>query len=166
MPNPGECSVCNDPRALDVNEALVLQRQSLRAIAGQFGISKETLRRHREHLPDLLVRASRDTKLFERTNLIDRLEEITTETRAILRETREGDEPDNHLALKAIARLEKQLELEAEILDVLKRKPVVNVLIAQPLEQALILALQDFPEVHQVVANTIDKVRLELDAGG
>src|SRR5215211_8032565 len=164
MPNPGECSVCNDPRALDVNEALVLQRQSLRAIAGQFGISKETLRRHREHLPKLLVRASREMRHFERESLVERLEEITTETRAILRETREGDEPDNHLALKAIQRLEKQLELEAEILDILKRQPTVNVLIAPELERALADALYPFPEVHEVVVEAIDKARTEIDA--
>ena len=164
MPNPGECSGCKDPRALDVNEALVLQRQSLRAIAGQFGISKETLRRHREHLPKLLVRASRNMRHFERESLVERLEEITTETRAILRETRDGDEPDNHLALKAIQRLEKQLELEAEILDILKRQPVVNVLIAPELERALADALYPFPEVHEVVVQAIDKARVELDA--
>ena len=164
MPNPGECSVCNDPRALDVNEALVLQRQSLRAIAGQFGISKETLRRHREHLPELLVRASREMRHFERESLVERLEEITTETRAILRETRDEDEPDNHLALKAIQRLEKQLELEAEILDILRRQPVVNVLIAPELERALADALYPFPEVHEVVVGAIDKARVELDA--
>ena len=164
MPNPGECSVCNHPRALDINEALVVQRSSLRAIAGQFGIPKETLRRHRGHLPELLVRASRDMQHFERESLVERLEEITTETRNILREARDEDEPDNYLALKAIQRLEKQLELEAEILEILSRQPVVNVLIAPKLEQALVLALEPYPEASEAVVDAIRTVRAEIDA--
>lgn len=164
MPNPGDCSICEDPRALDINEALIIERRSLRATACQFNVGREALRRHRNHAPELLVQASRNLKLQQQETLIHRLEEITTETRAILREAREADEPDNRLALMAIQRLERQLEFEAELLEVIKRQPIINVLIAPALEQALGEILYDYPEVHQDVVRAIDRVRLEIDA--
>lgn len=158
------CTVCSHPSSFEINEALVLAQKPYRVIARQYSLHHDAVRRHRQHIPDLLVRASRDMRHFERESLVERLEEITTETRAILRETREGDEPDNHLALKAIQRLEKQLELEAEILDILKRQPTVNVLIAPELERALADALYPFPKVHEVVVEAIEKARVEIDA--
>src|SRR3712207_793032 len=109
---PRSCSVCAHPDVFVINEELVLRGQSNRAIASQFGLDKEAIRRHREHIPQLLAKARDRVEQADAADLVERVENLALETRAILSEAREGDVKDNELALKAIARLEKQVELE------------------------------------------------------
>jgi hypothetical protein len=80
---PRSCTVCEHPDAVAINEALVLERQSNRAITRQYGLSKDAVRRHREHIPQLLVKAYEAEEIadadrlkaeldrcFERVNLL------------------------------------------------------------------------------------------------
>lgn len=54
---PRSCTVCTHPQRRAVDQALI-QRRPFRAIARQFGVSKDAaVRHHDEHLPALLVRA-------------------------------------------------------------------------------------------------------------
>jgi hypothetical protein len=156
---PQKCTVCSHPESFAINEAIIVEGLSNRAIASQFGLDKSSMQRHKKHVPELLLSAWQHFEAAGKESLVDRLEEITRETRAVLRESRDGDDPDNHLALRAIARLEKQIELEAEILEVIRRQPIVNVLIAPALEGALIRALEPHPEAHGAVAEVIREIR-------
>jgi DNA-binding NarL/FixJ family response regulator len=49
-----------------INEALVVEGQSNRAIAGQYGLGRESVRRHRAHIPELLLKARDDLEGYER----------------------------------------------------------------------------------------------------
>jgi hypothetical protein len=55
---PQACTVCTHPASLVNTEALVVEKRSNRATAGQYNLSRESVRRHREHIPELLVKAS------------------------------------------------------------------------------------------------------------
>jgi hypothetical protein len=59
------CSVCTHPDSLDINEALVIEGRSNRAVARQFGLHHDAVRRHRKHIPELLVRAAEDFQSYE-----------------------------------------------------------------------------------------------------
>jgi hypothetical protein len=48
---PRTCTVCAHEDAVLINEALVVQGQSNRAITRQYALSKDAIRRHREAYP-------------------------------------------------------------------------------------------------------------------
>ena len=55
---PRACTICTAKDAVTINEDLVLRGKSNRAISRQYGLHHDAVRRHREHIPDLLVKAS------------------------------------------------------------------------------------------------------------
>jgi AcrR family transcriptional regulator len=155
------CSVCAHLESFTINEELIVGGVSVRDIARRYGVSKDAVQRHKQHIPDLLVKARDHAERGDVEALVDRLEELARETRAILRETRSGDDKDNELALKAIARLEKQLELEAKILEIIKTAPVIN-LVSNPqwieLRAVILTALEEHPDARGSVLSAIEGV--------
>ena len=119
---PQTCTICRhkDREAIDQE---ILAGDPLRNIAEQFGISLTALHRHKQSdIPAALTQAKQAAEETQAETLFDRLRELNRETAAILREARALATRDNDLALKAIARAEKQLELEARLLGELNEE--------------------------------------------
>jgi len=160
MPRP--CSVCVHPEREAINESLVAG-QALRNIAERFGsVSVTALHRHRrDHLPETMVRAAEAAEVIEAGSLLDRLKTLNTETAAILREARTASPKNNDLALRAIARAEKQLELEARLLGELNEGAVVNV-VASPewvtMRTKIIRALEPFGDAKRAVLEALNDI--------
>lgn len=129
-----KCSVCIHEKRREIEKGL-LSGTTLRHLSASFGMSATSLFRHaKSHIPVALVKAKQVVEEIKAETLFDRLREINSEARAILEEARAGGSKDNDLALKAIARIEKQLELEARLLGELDEstKIAVGVNIAPP----------------------------------
>jgi hypothetical protein len=149
------CSVCSHPDATLINQALIIERQSNRAITRQYDLSKDAVRRHREHVPQLLVKASQAMEVANADALLDRIEDLYAEAKGVL-EAGKG-ESDHRLVLMAIDRAGKQLETLAEMRGELNRQPQVNVaLVHHPdyarLREAILVALEPHPEARWAVA--------------
>ena len=151
--------------------------EPFRHIASHFGTSTTALQRHkRDHIPALLAKSQQAEEMARSTalahqahrqnqrditqadSLLDRLLALSQETLAILQEAREGSIKDNMLALKAIARSEKQLELQARILGELQDVSSVNVVISpewQGLRATILQALRPYPEARSAVAKAL-----------
>ncbi|MGI9072831.1 MAG: hypothetical protein ACR2JB_16320 [Bryobacteraceae bacterium] len=71
-------------------------------------------------IPAALIQANQIEEHVRADTLLDRLRELNLETQFILSEAQESGDPD--IALKSIARLEKQLELEARLLGELNEQ--------------------------------------------
>ena len=111
---PRTCTVCGHPERAEIDQAL-LTGQPLRDIAGRFGTSCSSLLRHRKaDIPTTLAKVKRAEDEVQADTLYDRLKAINRETVEILREARESRSPG--IALAAINRVERQLELEARLL--------------------------------------------------
>lgn len=139
----------------------------LRDIAAQFHVSSSALERHKsDHLPALMLKAKDGRDLAEGASLVEQLQQLNHDTREILEQSRAlvfdgGDTVDSMtaagLALRAIARLERQFELQARLVGQLGEAgaTVVNV-ISSPewvaIRSALARALVDCPECAQRVA--------------
>lgn len=133
---PQVCSICKHERRPEIDKAL-LTEQPLRTVAQQFETSATALFRHkRDHLSAALVKAKQKKEAKEEVqaeSLFDRLKSINRETLEILQEARESK--NLPVALMAINRIEKQLELEARLLGELDDKDkgsgqvVINVLV-------------------------------------
>jgi hypothetical protein len=109
------CTICRHERRNEIDEAL-LNSEPLRNIAERSGTSTTALFRHKkEHIVSTLVSAKQADEELNADSLFARLRAINRETAAILREARESQAPG--VALLAIARTEKQIELEARLLN-------------------------------------------------
>jgi len=153
---PRTCTICTHPRR-DAIDLALLAGESFRNIAERFGTSATALHRHKDHLPGQLAKAHEAAEVVKADTLLDRLKELNTETRAILKETRAGGNHD--LALKAIARVEKQLELEAKLLGELQPEGMTIKVYSTPewltLRAVVIHALQPYPEAAQAVGRAL-----------
>src|ERR1700731_841252 len=102
------CTICshNDRHAVD---AALLRNESMRSIVDRWSVSRTVLTRHKsEHLTAPAATGSPS----EPDNLLDRLKALNSATAAILKDARAGGAKNNELALKAIAHVEKQIEME------------------------------------------------------
>jgi hypothetical protein len=116
------CLICSHSKRKEMEEAH-LNHQPVSAIARDHRVSRDSLRRHLEaHLPDRLVAAAQRKEAAAGSELLDRLLELNKISRAILAEAYKAGE--RGLALKAIARLESQLELEARLIGELRDRQV------------------------------------------
>jgi hypothetical protein len=111
---PQTCTVCRHENRAEIDHALVAG-EPFRNIAARFGTSAAALFRHKQRdLPCSLVKAKEAADEVQAETLFERLRALNRETTGILKAARAAQ---NHaIALHAIARAEKQLELEARLL--------------------------------------------------
>ncbi len=156
---PRVCGVCAHPKREEINRAL-LAEEPYRNIAERFGTSTTALHRHKKgHMPAHLAKAQEAAEVVQADSLLDRLLSLNAETMAILKEARAGRIKDNELALRAIARAEKQLELQGKLLGELNEAPTVNILAVPEwfsLRSTIIAALEPYPEAKQAVVRALN----------
>lgn len=76
------CGVCSHPKRSDIDAAIVAGT-SYRDVSGQFQVSRSALGRHREHIPVALAVAKQAQEAAQATTLLERVEEIIRDCRAI-----------------------------------------------------------------------------------
>lgn len=112
---PMTCKVCRHPDRREIDRRLLERAESFQTIASDIGLSSTSLQRHRVAcIPAQLVKAKEHVEISSAAGLVERLKELGGITRQIL--ARAIAEKKSDIALKAIARLEKQTELEARLI--------------------------------------------------
>jgi len=155
-----KCSVCIHPDRAKIDKMLI-DNGTVRDLSRLFKVSKSALDRHkRDHLPEKLVKAAGAREMAEADSLMDQLKEINIETKTILKEVRKGDSKDNRVALFAIRRLERQLELLAQLMGAIQSGNVqVNVgiqsIIKTPEYATVIRVLDHHPEIRQELEDAL-----------
>ena len=150
------CSVCIHDERAAIDAALIMSR-SLRDVAGQFGLSKSAVARHKEHLPADLVQARQAEEIAHADNLLDQVNRIHGATLAILEQAeRTGN---LRIALTAVREARGNLELLAKLLGELNTQPTVNVLVTSPewarTRGRLLAALAPYPEAQTAVMEAL-----------
>jgi hypothetical protein len=116
------CTVCRAPDRDAIDRGL-LEGQPNAHLARRFGVSKFAVGRHgRAHIAPALVLAAEHRDLLRSDDLIEKLLGLGRVTLDILQAAHDGKNPD--IALKAIARAESQLELQARLLGQLRDRSV------------------------------------------
>jgi len=131
MPRP--CPICvHAERATieaDITTSEVTGNPSLRSIADKYGFNKDLIARHRTHKKDQsqirqainIFREKTEIKIGSARSLLDQVEETRKITEEILNNTRNGefftdiDAMKAEIALKAIDRRQKQIEIQARL---------------------------------------------------
>jgi len=122
---PRTCTVCAHRERTEIDRAL-LAGEPFRNVAKRHGTSPAALFRHKwEHIPSRLAKAKQAAEDLQANSLFERVKELAAEAKAILRDARASN---NHsIALQAIARAEKLLELEGRLLGELNEGAKVAV---------------------------------------
>ena len=153
---PRSCTICGHPERAAIDAALVADAP-YRHIAARFAVSTGALQRHRaEHLPAGLAKAREAAEVVQADTLLDRLRALNRETADVLKEAKAAR--DQELRLKAIARAEKQIELEGRLLGELRDGQTVNIVVTpewQALRTRILVALAPFPEARYALAEVL-----------
>jgi hypothetical protein len=156
---PQVCTVCSHEDAVLINEELVLTKRSNRTIARQYSLHHDAVRRHRQHIPQLLLEASRETDLFEVDSILMQIENLQRETLEQLEALKDADEDgfvDRRAVLLTIREQRANIELVARVRQLIDTAPQVNmVLIAPEVRNTLIEALEPHPEARDSVVSAL-----------
>jgi len=129
-----KCTICEHKDRNKIDSMLAVKGASLRSIAVQFRISVSSLKRHLSngHIAERIMQAQHVHDVIEADTILSQMQRVKQETWIIHSEARTRKKtlktedggtmeitiPDNEMALKAIARLERQIEIESRILGV------------------------------------------------
>ena len=151
-----QCTVCAHVDLEEINK-LLLSGTSLRDIAGQYDLSKTALARHKEsHMPELLLKSQEVKEALQADNLLDQIVYYESEARRF-KELAES-QGDLELALKAVDRALKCLDLFAKARGIISDQPQVNILVLPEwiaLRTAIIQSLRPYPEALEAVRDAI-----------
>lgn len=150
---PLVCTCCTHPNREMIDRALVAGT-SLRDIAGQFGVSKSAVERHKaDHLPAMLVKSEEARQVAHADDLLREANRLYAVATTVMEQGQKSK--DYGVVLKAVGAAGRVLTLLGELLGEINRQPQVNItLSAEWIEvRALIIeALADFPEARAQVA--------------
>ena len=122
---PRTCSICSHERRSEIDQALI-GGEAYRSIAKQYDASEAAMFRHkRGHLTEAMVRSKAAKEEVQSDKLFDKLKQLHQATLTILKNAEEGGDP--RLALQAVGRAGKLLELEARLLGELDESTKVAV---------------------------------------
>ena len=151
------CTVCTHPDRARLDAAVVGEHGSIRSIAKQAGVSDSALLRHSNNcLPARLVKGKEAQDEAQALDVVKQLRAINGAALEILRNARQRKDDDT--ALKAIARVEKQIELQARLLQLISDGPTVNILVNPQwveLRAVILTALAPYPEARFALAEVL-----------
>jgi hypothetical protein len=154
------CTVCTHPDRNAIDEALA-GGSSARDIAASFRVSEDAVARHKgQHLRLRLMEARNSAEESERAQALDvlaQLKAINAASLGVLRDARQSG--DGELVLKAVDRVQRQIELLAKLLGELDERPQVNVLVMPEwvtLRARLLTALAPYPAARLALAEALD----------
>ena len=129
------CTVCVHDRRSQIERDL-LEGSAVRVVATKYGLSSSSVDRHAQsHIAERVSHASEARARFNADSLVDRLESLRDQTEAVLDAANKAlakwDPASASVALRAIQRLEKQVELVARVVGQLRESgPVTNIVVS------------------------------------
>jgi uncharacterized membrane protein YccC len=151
------CTICGHGQRHDIEVALI-RRDSYRAIARRFSVSKDALGRHaREHLPEALVRAQEAKEAVRADDLLSQIRELQARALAILEEAHDSGE--HRTALAAIGQARANLELQAKLLQLIKEGSTINVQVSPEwveLRAVIISTLEPYEAARSAVVRALE----------
>ncbi|WP_155838708.1 hypothetical protein [Arthrobacter castelli] len=154
------CTVCRHHDRPEIDRQLAGGASNL-GTAEKFGMSKDSVRRHRErHLSAALKAVATRRETQGAVKASDRAEELYSKAQRILEAAEEAGQ--GQLALGAIKELRATVELLAKLSGELDERPQVNVLNVQSspewlaIQGRMLEALAPFPDARVAVAGALE----------
>jgi hypothetical protein len=122
------CSICQHPDAPSVDQALVNHRP-FRRISVQFGVSlSAVIRHHDDHLPATLAAATAAEETARADDLLDQVKGLRNKALSLLLAAEKSG--DLKTALMGVREARACVELLAEMMQAIDRRPTLNVLLS------------------------------------
>ena len=156
-----QCTVCAHADLEEINK-LLLCSDSYRAIARQFGLSKDALARHKEsHIPKELLKSNDIQEIAKADALLAQLGEVREKTLSLLDKAEKAADTRVYGAPVAYLReVREQIKLLAELEGRLASQPQITI-VSSPqwieLRTLIITALEPYPDARQAVVHAIRK---------
>ena len=153
------CTICTHERRFKIEELLATRQSTYRGIARKYGVSEDAVSRHVKagHVGHLLALAADAERAAQGDTLLDRIEALQAETRAVLTEAKETD---NYSArLGAIREMRRNLELIGEATKELNRTPTLNLHLNPEyieVRTLIVRALGPYPDAKAAVVRALD----------
>ncbi len=157
-----QCTVCTHKKTAAIDRALATRSGSIRAIAGQHGLSKESVRRHlHEHLPRTLALGHEAAESARADELLTQVKAMQSKTLNLLLKAEAAG--DLRTALSGIREARGNIELLARLAGEIQEQPTVvnNYYIASNVRAAIIQALTPYPAARYAVADALAPLQLE-----
>ena len=153
---PRTCTICAHPQRTDI-ESAIASNTSYRTIAGRYGTSKSSVERHALGCVKQAIESSQQARqAASGIDVVSQLKTINAVIWNIIKEARADKK--NSMALFAVDRLLKQLELQSKLLGDLDERPQINLLVSPEwanVREIIFKALADFPEARIAVAQAL-----------
>lgn len=157
------CAICSHPERAQIDAALVAG-EAFRNIAKRWGMSAAAAFRHRvEHIVEQVAKAAKATEAEDvrrALDIVQQLRAINGASLNVLQDARQSGKGE--LALKAVDRVQRQIELQAKLLGELDDRPVVNIWTTvewQTIERTLVEALGPHPQARLAVVERLGALR-------
>lgn len=153
------CTICQHPERDEINSLLASTDANFAAISRNFaGITDDALKRHKElHIPELLSKSNDIKEIVNADSLLLKLQEEAVFVREMRDSAKAGG--DIELALKAVDRALKCIELYAKVQGLIQEHPtVVNITLNAEwisLRTTIITALEPFPDARRAVIDAL-----------
>lgn len=157
------CTICNHSDRSSIESAIVAS-VSLRDIARQYGVSKDSLSRHSAHITEAIKASQEAKEEAQALDVVRQLQEINAVAIAIMKESRKNGK--NGTALFAIDRIQKQLELQAKLLGDIDEGTTVTIWMApewQSIRTLIVQALAPYPDARIAVATALSHMENARD---
>jgi hypothetical protein len=156
------CTICTHAERGEIDLALV-HREPYRHIASRFSVTTGSLQRHVNsgHIVERLRKVRDEEDVKAALDVATQLRAINSAAGAILKEAMEREEgegtvrKDPSLALHAIDRVLRQLELAAKLASQLDERPVTNVFISEAAQAVIFGALVPYPKARMAVLRAV-----------
>lgn len=155
------CKACVHPERTSIDADLAGGETNI-AVAARYGLSKDSIRRHKDkHLSESLKAVQARREAEGATTAIDRMERLYDKAQGIL--TLAEAQGKAALSLAALKELRGIVELLAKLSGELDERPTVQVLNVQAspewavLRGVILAALRPFPEASQAVAGALEQ---------
>jgi hypothetical protein len=152
---PRTCTICAHPDRGKIETAIVSETP-YRNIAKQFGISPAAITRHStEHIAQSIKQSQAAKEEAQALDVVKQLKEINDDARDILKKAK--DEDSLELALKAIDRIQRQLELQAKLLGDID-SPQINIIVTPEwidIRSQIMRTLKAYPDASVATAKVL-----------
>lgn len=151
---PRACTICCHPEREDI-EAAIVAGTSYRRIASQFSTSDASIRRHIEHISETIEQAQEAKEEARGIDVAGQLKRINEVAWDILEETH--GLAAHEITLKAINRIEKQVELQAKLLGEIggQHSNIWKSDEWKTIRETLLRVLMPFPDARIAVASAL-----------
>jgi uncharacterized protein with HEPN domain len=155
---PRTCTICSHEHRYEIEELLATRRSTYRAIALQYGVSKDAVSRHvsSRHVSQLISLAADAERAARADTLLDRIEALQRRIEEFLSRV---EHTDNYSAtLGAFREMRSNLELIGEVTRELDRGTINLELTVewQEVRAVLVNTLASYPEAQQAVFNALE----------